>query len=132
MIDKIKHIFIEETSGDLQVIQRELETAVSESMCSTTVDKVFRAMHTIKGSGPMFGFSHLPEITLPVEMAYRNLSDGNLELSNQIIDKTKDVVSLIQDVLDMDDDHLPRIEEEKQMLIRYFNNINRLNDRTND
>lgn len=132
MIEKIKHIFIKETSGDLQVLKQELDASANEGLCSSTIEKVYRCMHTIKGSGPMFGYAHLPEITLPVEKVYRDLSNGNLELNNQIIDKTKDVVTLIQEVLDMDDAHLPNLEEEKQMLIRFFDDIKRLNNLTND
>lgn len=132
MIEKIKHIFIKETSDELQSLQLELDVNQVDQLSSGTMEKVFRCMHTIKGSGPMFGFNQLPEITQPVEKVYKDLSNGDVDLNNQIIDKTKDVVTLIRDVLEMDDAHLPRIEEEKQMLIRFFDNIKRLNNRTND
>ena len=132
MIEQIKHLFIKETSDGLQAIQKELLSPTADQISNETVEKIYRAMHTIKGSGPMFGYNHLTEITLPVEIVYRNLRDGHLLINHHIIDKTKDVVSLIQDALKMKDEHLPSLEEEKQMLIQFFKDINRLNDRTND
>ncbi len=41
-------------------------------------------------------------------------------------------MALIEEVLISKDDHLPNCEDEKQALIEFFNNINRLNAQTND
>lgn len=131
MIDRIKHIFVEETNSDLQSLKEDLKD-ISLELDDQMLEKVFRTMHTIKGSAPMFGFNHLTEIALPVEMVFKGLCDGRIEINNQIIDKTKDVVSLIQEVLNKKDDHLPTLEEEKQMLIHYFMNIDRLNAQAYD
>ncbi|WP_430818934.1 Hpt domain-containing protein [Carboxylicivirga caseinilyticus] len=132
MIERIKHIFIEETNNDMQFLEKELASSGSVKLSDEAVEKIFRTMHTIKGSAPMFGFSKLTEIAIPVEIVYRGLYDGRISIDNHIIDKTKDVVSLIQDVLNKEEDHLASIEEQKDALILFFKNIDRLNVRTND
>ncbi|MBS2096817.1 Hpt domain-containing protein [Carboxylicivirga linearis] len=132
MIDKIKHIFIEETNNDLMQLKKELQLVEPVKPTGEAVEKIFRAMHTIKGSAPMFGFTQLTEIAMPVESVYRDLYNGKIVLNSTIIDKTKDVVSLIQEVLNKKDECLPSVEEKKKTLIDFFTNIDRLNVRTND
>ncbi len=80
----------------------------------------------------MFGYNNIAEIVIPVVETYRALSKGRLEFDNQIIEKTKNIVLLIQDELNKGKDHLPANDEEKQMLVSFFTDMNRLNDRTND
>ena len=119
MIDKIKHIFIEETNNDLLQLKKELQLVEPVELTGEAVERIFRAMHTIKGSAPMFGFTQLTEIAMPVESVYRDLYNGKIVLNSTIIDKTKDVVSLIQEVLSKKDEDLPSMEEKKK-------NFNRL------
>lgn len=132
MIDKIKHIFIEETFNNLQEIKDELNSNNLIQITEQTVERVYRTMHTIKGTAPMFGYNHLTEITHAVEKVFKDLYDSKIELSNLIIDKTKDVVSLIEEVLNTENDQLTSSEKDNQTLIHFFNNIDRLNVRTND
>nr|WP_321407184.1 Hpt domain-containing protein [uncultured Carboxylicivirga sp.] len=116
----------------MQFLEKELASSEAVKLSDEAVEKIFRTMHTIKGSAPMFGFNQLTEIAIPVEIVYRGLYDGRISIDNHIIDKTKDVVSLIQDVLNKEEDHLASIEEQKDALILFFKNIDRLNVRTND
>ncbi len=132
MINKIRHIFVEEIFNELQSLKKELAVGSSFQMAKQTVEKVHRTMHTINGSAPMFGYNHLTEIALPVETVYRKLCDGRIELSNLIIDKTKDVVSLILEVLSSENDRLQSFDKDEQMLIHFFNNIDGLNVRAHD
>nr|WP_321450160.1 Hpt domain-containing protein [uncultured Carboxylicivirga sp.] len=132
MIEKIKHIFVEETSTELKVLEKELAVAKTIELSDESIEKVFRTMHTIKGSAPMFGFNQLTDIAISVETAFRSLHDGDIVLNDLIIDKTKDVVSLIQEVLNKKNDQLLDLDDKKHALIHFFTNIDRLNVRTND
>ncbi len=132
MIESIKHIFIEETSRDLHQLNSELQELSFENISNEVVEKIFRTMHTIKGSAPMFGYNNIAEIAVPVAEAYRDVCRGRMILDNQIIEKTKNIVLLIQDELNNGDGRLPASDEEKQMLVDFFANINRLNNRAND
>jgi two-component system chemotaxis sensor kinase CheA len=122
MKDKIRNIFIRETSSDLALIQEELATNAKDMIPDGLVEKVFRAMHTIKGSGPMFGFNHLSDVALPVEKVYKELYYGKGQTNSQLVEKTSGVINLLQKALTECDAHIPNCNEERA-LIEYFNNI---------
>ncbi|PKN46776.1 MAG: chemotaxis protein CheA, partial [Deltaproteobacteria bacterium HGW-Deltaproteobacteria-16] len=52
------------------------------------VSRVFRAMHTIKGSGAMFGFDDIAGFTHHVETALDKVRDGTVPVSTELIDLT--------------------------------------------
>lgn len=114
------------------MLQEELNDKQVTQHSAVIVDNVFRTMHTIKGSAPMFGFERLVDYSLPVEKVYRRLRESNGHIDGQLIQKTIDVVDHILGELQKEDAHLPQNNEEKQILLDYFNNINRLNEPTND
>jgi len=68
----------------------ELEAALLELENSPDnaepVGRVFRCMHTIKGSGAMFGFDDIADFTHEVETAYDMIRDGKIPVTKQLID----------------------------------------------
>jgi two-component system chemotaxis sensor kinase CheA len=52
------------------------------------VGRVFRALHTIKGSGSMFGFEELAAFTHKLETAFQEVREGRLQLNSELIDLT--------------------------------------------
>lgn len=52
------------------------------------IGRVFRAMHTIKGSGAMFGFDDIAEFTHDVETFFDLVREGKIKVTKQIIDLT--------------------------------------------
>jgi two-component system chemotaxis sensor kinase CheA len=72
-----------------------LETASGDS---TLVHRVFRAIHTIKGSGATAGFAHLARFAHKMEEAFDMARDGRLAVTPDLIDcglKACDVLRLI-------------------------------------
>ncbi len=62
------------------------------------VDAVFRALHTIKGSGSMFGFGILARFTHHFEDAFDKVRDGLLSIDDRLIDlslKARDHMSAL-------------------------------------
>ncbi len=70
----------------------ELESALLELEATPddreTIDRVFRAMHTIKGSGAMFGFDDIAKFTHEVETVFDLVRNGQLEVSKDLLDLT--------------------------------------------
>src|ERR1019366_3601466 len=65
---------------------------------STLVHRVFRAIHTIKGSGATAGFTHLARFAHKMEEAFDLAREGHLAVSPELIDcglKACDVIRLI-------------------------------------
>ncbi|MEJ2690896.1 MAG: Hpt domain-containing protein [Deltaproteobacteria bacterium] len=54
----------------------------------TLVDRVFRALHTIKGSGKMFGFDEIAAFTHDIETTYDSVREGVLVVSPELVSLT--------------------------------------------
>ena len=52
------------------------------------IARIFRGLHTIKGSGAMFGFERLAAFTHDLETAFDLVRNGRLEISAELIDLT--------------------------------------------
>ncbi len=65
------------------------------------VDAVFRAMHTLKGSGGMFGFSELAAFTHHLETAFEQVRDGALAVTPPLISialRARDMIAALLDL----------------------------------
>ena len=49
------------------------------------IDSAFRALHTIKGSGAMFGFDHVAEFVHQFETAFDRVRNCRLQPLNQLL-----------------------------------------------
>ncbi|MCX6345225.1 MAG: chemotaxis protein CheA [Armatimonadetes bacterium] len=67
-----------------------------------TVNRLFRAMHTIKGSGAMFGFAEVASFTHHVETVLDKVREGVVPVSRTLIDlilDSKDQISALMDAV---------------------------------
>ena len=81
---------IEENPGDREILNR-----------------LFRAVHTIKGSGAMFGFEKIVNFTHTLETVLDRVRDGILPVTKELIDlilKSKDHIKVILDSTPGDDE----------------------------
>jgi two-component system chemotaxis sensor kinase CheA len=85
MIDQYKQAFQEEA----RELLAELESALLELDRDRTnldvVGRAFRALHTIKGSGAMFGFDDIASFTHHLETAFDQLRNGKLAVTAELI-----------------------------------------------
>lgn len=90
-----------EEAGELLA---ELETSLLELEESPEdadlIGRVFRAMHTIKGSGAMFGFDAIAAFTHEVETVFDLVRNGKLSVSKQLLDLTLRARDNIKALLD--------------------------------
>ena len=123
MIESIRKIFVEETSGQLISISEVLDNTPDFLLTPEVAEKIFLAMHSIKGSGPMFGFYNLPLVSLPVEKTFAKIKDSQMDFTPEIITKTSDVIKVMLEALKCNsDEHLP-LEIEKTDLLDFFKEI---------
>ncbi len=80
------------------------------------VSQVFRSMHTIKGSGAMFGFDNIAAFTHEVETVYDVVRDGKLPVTKPLIDLTLAACDLIKVMVDNE----PVDPEEERTLVQAF------------
>ena len=88
MMDKHREAFREEAQellAELEAALLELEQAPADG---NLIGRVFRAMHTIKGSGAMFGFDDIAAFTHGVETVYDLVRGGKIPVTKPLIDLT--------------------------------------------
>ncbi|MEZ5359721.1 MAG: chemotaxis protein CheA [Candidatus Zixiibacteriota bacterium] len=74
---------IEELLGDIEEAVLDIEQDPDNR---ETIDRLFRAMHTIKGSGGMFGMDAISDFTHHVETALDCVREGQLSVTEELID----------------------------------------------
>jgi two-component system chemotaxis sensor kinase CheA len=99
-MDDIQKALLETFHSETQELLTELESSLMELEESPSdqelVDRVFRALHTIKGNGGMFGFEQISSFTHDLESVYDLVRAGTLGINKQIIDLTlaaRDIIS---------------------------------------
>src|SRR5664279_2320422 len=66
------------------------------------INRVFRAMHTIKGSGAMFGFDEIAHFTHEVETVFDLVRNGKLSVTSELVNLSLKARDRICAMLDAD------------------------------
>jgi two-component system, chemotaxis family, sensor kinase CheA len=85
MLEQINGVFISEANELLDNLEGELLTLEGDPENKEVIAAVFRAMHTIKGSSGMFGFTAITTFTHEVESALDLVRNGTLPVTNALI-----------------------------------------------
>ncbi len=102
MTDRHREIYRDEAYEILAELESSLLTLEKAPGDAETVDRVFRAMHTIKGSGAMFGFDDIASFTHEVETVFDMVRRGELAVTGELIDLTLKARDRIKAMLDGD------------------------------
>jgi two-component system, chemotaxis family, sensor kinase CheA len=100
MTDSYSDVFKEEAREKLLELEDTLLELEANPEDAEHIGRVFRVMHTIKGSGAMFGFDDIAAFTHEIETVYDKVRDGVISVSNELIDLTlqaKDQIKLMLD-----------------------------------
>ncbi len=99
-VEKFTAQFREEAAerlAELEATLLELEESPGDQ---ELIGRAFRAMHTIKGSGAMFGFDDIAAFTHQLETVYDNVRNGKLSITPALIGlslRAKDVIRALLD-----------------------------------
>ncbi len=84
-MDNQKALFREEAYELLAELEESLLALEETPEDGDLISRVFRAMHTIKGSGAMFGFEAISEFTHEVETVFDRVREGRLPVTPHLI-----------------------------------------------
>jgi two-component system chemotaxis sensor kinase CheA len=98
-VDKYKQAFQEEAREILVELESTLLELNENPGNEDLVGKAFRAWHTIKGSGSMFGFEDVAAFTHSIENAYDEVRNGRLRVTPKLIDLSLAAVDQIKAML---------------------------------
>ncbi|MBF0507254.1 MAG: Hpt domain-containing protein, partial [Nitrospirae bacterium] len=100
MADAHKETYREEALELLSELEASLLEMEERPDDQELISRVFRAMHTIKGSGAMFGFDDIAKFTHEVETVYDLVRNGKIAVTKDLIDLTLVARDLIRAMLD--------------------------------
>jgi two-component system chemotaxis sensor kinase CheA len=100
--DQFKQSFREEAREILVDLEAALLELNENRGDTELVSRVFRALHTIKGSGAMFGFEDLAAFTHNLENAFDEVRNGRLEVGSELVDLTLSALDQIRAMLEED------------------------------
>ncbi|MCP3890390.1 MAG: chemotaxis protein CheA [Desulfobulbaceae bacterium] len=99
-LDAGRVVFLEEAAELLEQLEESLLELEDSPDNIELVSSVFRALHTIKGSGAMFGFDEVSAFTHEVETVFDQVRCGTMEASRELIDLTLASRDIIRGMLD--------------------------------
>jgi two-component system chemotaxis sensor kinase CheA len=99
-MDAHKQVFLEEAYELLTVLEEALLDLERNPEDKENIGKVFRAMHTLKGSGAMFGFDDIASFTHTIETVYNLVREGSLRVTPELVSLTLKSCDQIKAMLD--------------------------------
>ena len=100
MIDQHKQAFLEEAREILVELESALLALNENRGDKELVGRAFRALHTIKGSGAMFGFDELAGFTHNLENAFDEVRNGRLSVTEELINLSLAALDQIKTMLE--------------------------------
>ena len=106
-----------ERLGELEAALLELEESPQDQ---ALIDSAFRAMHTIKGSGGMFGFDEIVQFTHNIETVFDKVRDGSILINSDLIALTLSAHDQIGKMLEHFNDAAPEDIEKRELITSAF------------
>jgi two-component system chemotaxis sensor kinase CheA len=99
-MDKYQEAFLEEAGELLSELESALLALDGNRDDTESVGRAFRALHTIKGSGSMFGFDEIAGFTHNLETAFDRLRTGQMAATADLINLALAAGDQIKNMLD--------------------------------
>src|SRR6185369_1213064 len=99
MIDDCRQAFLEEGDellAELEIALLELEQSPGDN---SLVDRIFRSLHTIKGSSAMFGYDGVAAFSHEMETVFDLVRDGGISVSRELVALTLQARDLLKEML---------------------------------
>jgi len=108
MFEQAVAAFVQEAQEILSELE-DLILGLEHEQDQATIDAIFRGLHTIKGSGSMFGYTCLARFTHHFENAYELVRSGDLQTGKDLIDLSLAAQDKMSEFLELGGDG-PRAE----------------------
>ncbi len=122
-VDGAAKAYMEEAIELLNDLEESLLELQQDPQSSEHIGKAFRAMHTIKGSGAMFGFEEIARFTHELETIFDKVRSEEIQLSEQLINVALHSKDHIEALLQMGLEPSPDLISASDELIDSLNSI---------
>ena len=113
-------VYVEETRELLSELERGLLELEKTPADMDRVDACFRAMHTIKGGGAMFGFEEISRFTHNVETIFDRVRAGDLPVTKELLTLTFAAKDHILALLEVPGQASPELRAASEALLEAF------------
>lgn len=113
-MDRLKKSFIGEAQALLNGLEAIIIDFEKDPYNLELVNQIFRVMHTLKGSGGMFGFEHLSGYTHKMETLYNFIREGEITVNKDLFEITLASVDHLRNLLHdefLQDEQLAKIHQ---------------------
>ena len=110
--------FLEESADLISNLEEALLTLEDNPKDKEAINGVFRVMHTLKGSGAMFGFENITNFTHQLESLYDKIRNGETPLSTEIFNVTLQSVDHIKAILESKDSENETLKKSGEALTK--------------
>ncbi len=119
MIDRFKSKFVEESLDNVNDLEEALFLLEKDNKNKEIIERIFRAMHSLKGGGAMFGFNDLSEFTHNLETVFDMVRNNKLDVDHDLISLTFASIDHIKRLLQLGDlKDAADIQEQKKFIDR--------------
>ncbi|QTA88351.1 chemotaxis protein CheA [Desulfonema magnum] len=118
-MDRHREAYREEAQELLAKLEASLLELEETPQNTELIGNIFRALHTIKGSGAMFGFDDIARFTHEIETVFELVRDGKLSVSKELMNLTLSSLDHIKAMLDEAESD----EISKSEIIHSFRNL---------
>jgi len=122
-MEALKQKFLEEASELLVKLESGLLNLDKDPENTDYINQVFRVMHSLKGSGAMFGFEILSSFAHELENVYDLVREKKLKVTRDLIDATFDTIDIFRALLKDADDITEDTITQKDKMLEYFDTI---------
>lgn len=98
-LDSNQQVFVNEATELLQELEESLLELENTPDSAELIARVFRAMHTIKGSGAMFGFDNIAALVHSIETAYDMVRSNVICVTKPMLDYSLKACDIIREML---------------------------------
>ncbi|HFB62003.1 MAG TPA: chemotaxis protein CheA, partial [Bacteroidetes bacterium] len=114
-MDELSASFVNEANELLESLEEALLKLENHPEDEEQINTAFRVMHSLKGTGAMFGFEELSAFTHEMESLYDQVRSGKRKVDKHLIDFTFKSIDLIRLLLEKPDEETTRVQ--KQLLL---------------
>ncbi|WP_024653379.1 chemotaxis protein CheA [Borrelia persica] len=98
--EDLLEIFFEEAQNLVDTLEENIISLEDDPNNMETIDEIFRAAHTIKGSSASVDMMELSSFTHVVEDVFDSIRDNKLKICNDLVDLLLNALDVIKDMLD--------------------------------
>jgi two-component system chemotaxis sensor kinase CheA len=117
-MDNFRKKFLEEASEHIHELEKSLLELEVDPENKELIEKVFRAMHSLKGGGAMFGFDKVSEFTHNLETVYDFVRNDKMAVNKSLLNITLASVDHLKRLLNEEHEDHDSLMKDHEYLVK--------------